>query len=166
MQSLRHRLSPRLFLLGVILTISGVQASAGTYNLALEPRMVNITGQPAAALLINGQQPGPLLRFKEGENVIINIQAERRLVDGNVGGKMGPALPQLCALGQAICVLVAPEATYKANWQLYQKGRPVEILCVENSTKKAAYVVSRPQSERPPEIELEDGLKFCSPLVS
>ena len=75
-------------------------------------------------------------------------------------------MPQLCALGQAICVLVAPEATYKVNWQLYQKGRPVEILCVENSTKKAAYVVSRPQSERPPEIELEDGLKFCSPLVS
>lgn len=79
---------------------------------------------------------------------------------------MGHVLPQLCALGQAICVLVAPETTYKANWQVYQKGRPVEVLCVENSTKEAAYVVSRPQSERPPEIELEEGLKFCSPLVS
>ena len=166
MQSPRHRLPPRLFLLGVILTISGLQASAGTYNLVLEPPTVNIIDQPAAAMLINGELPGPLLRFKEGENVIINDQAERRLVGGNVAGKMGPALPQLCALGQAICVLVAPETTYKANWQLYQSGRPVEVLCVENSTKKAAYVVSRPQAERPPEFELEDGLKFCSPLVS
>ena len=64
MQSLLHRLPLRLFLLGVILTISGVQARAGTYNLVLERRAVNITGRPAAAMLINGQLPGPLLRFK------------------------------------------------------------------------------------------------------
>ena len=159
-------LSIRLSLLGVIVMLSGQQASAGSYNLVLEPPTVNITGQPATAMLINGQLPGPLLRFKEGENVIINVQAERRLVGGNVAGEMGPVLPQLCALGQAICVLVAPETTYKANWQLYRNGRPVEVLCVENSTKRAAYVVSRPQPERPPEFELEDGLKFCSPVVS
>ncbi len=73
MQSLLHRLPLRLFLLGVILTISGVQARAGTYNLVLERRAVNITGRPAAAMLINGQLPGPLLRFKEGENVTINV---------------------------------------------------------------------------------------------
>ena len=73
MQSLFHRLPLRLFLLGVILTISGMQASAGTYNLVLERRTVNITGHPAAAMLINGQLPGPLLRFQEGENVTINV---------------------------------------------------------------------------------------------
>lgn len=122
--------------------------------------------QPATAMLINGQPSGPLLHLKEGENVIIRDQPERPLVGGNVAGEMGPALPQLCALGQAICVLVAPETTYKANWQVYQKGRPVEVLCVENSTKTAAYVVSRPQPDRPPEFELEDGLRFCSPLVT
>jgi len=166
MQSLRHRLSPRLFLLGVILTISGVQASAGTYDPVLEGRGVNITGQSVAEMLINGQLSGPPLRFKEDEIVTINAQAERPLVGEDIERKMGPALPQLCVLGQAICVLVAPETTYKANWQLYQNGRPVEVLCVENSTKRAAYVVSRPQPERPPEFELEDGLKFCSRLVS
>ena len=166
MQSLLHRLPLRLFLLGVILTISGLQASAGTYNLVLERRTVNITGHPAAAMLINGQLPGPLLLFKEDEIVTVNALVERPLVGEDIERKMGPALPQLCALGQAICVLVAPETTYKANWQLYRNGRPVEVLCVENSTKRAAYVVSRPQPERPPEFELEDGLKFCSPVVS
>jgi hypothetical protein len=109
---------------------------------------------------------GEKTRIAASSNTIINVQANRRLVGGNMGGKMGPALPQLCALGQAICVLIAPETTYKANWQVYQKGRSVEVLCVENPTQKPAYVVSRPQSERPPEIELEDGLKFCSQLVS
>ena len=117
-------------------------------------------------MLINGQLPGPLLLFKEDEIVTVNALVERPLVGEDIERKMGPALPQLCALGQAICVLVAPETTYKANWQVYQKGRPVEVLCVENSTKKAACVVSRPQPERPPEFELEGGLRFCSPLVS
>ena len=166
MQSLLHCLPIRLLLLGVILTVSGVQPSAGTYNLVLQRRTVNITGHPAAAMSINGPLPELLLRLAESENVIAKVQAERRLVGGNVAGEMGPVLPQLCALGQAICVLVAPETTYKANWQVYQKGRPVEVLCVENSTKKAACVVSRPQPERPPEFELEGGLRFCSPLVS
>ena len=117
-------------------------------------------------MLINGQLPGPLLLFKEDEIVTVNALVERPLVGEDIERKMGPALPQLCALGQAICVLIAPETTYKANWQVYQKGRSVEVLCVENPTQKPAYVVSRPQSERPPEIELEDGLKFCSQLVS
>lgn len=162
MQSLLHRLPLRLFVPGLILTIWSVQASARTDSLLLERHAGNLTGHPAVA--INGQLPASLVRFNQGENVI--VRAERRLVGGNVEGRMGHVLPQLCALGQAICVLVAPQTTYKANWHVYQKGGPVEVLCVENSTKEAAYVVSRPQSERPPEIELEEGLKFCSPLVS
>lgn len=48
-------------------------ASAETYNLVLDRHMMNITGRPAPAMLINGQLPGPLLRFKEGENVTINV---------------------------------------------------------------------------------------------
>ena len=73
MQSLFQRLWLGLLLAGSLLFTSSVQASAGTYNLVLERRMVNITGRPAAAMLINGQLPGPLLRFKEGENVTINV---------------------------------------------------------------------------------------------
>lgn len=73
MQSLLDRPPLSLLALGVILAISGVQASAGTYNLALERHTVNITGHPATAMLINGQLPGPMLHFKEGENVTVNV---------------------------------------------------------------------------------------------
>lgn len=48
-------------------------AYAGTYDLVLERHAINITGHESEALLINGQLPGPVLRFKEGENVVINV---------------------------------------------------------------------------------------------
>jgi hypothetical protein len=41
-------------------------AYAGTYDFVLDRRAVNITGRDSVALLINGQLPGPVLRFKEG----------------------------------------------------------------------------------------------------
>lgn len=52
---------------------SVLPASAGTYELVIEERMVNITGRERPATLINGQLPGPVLRFKEGEEVTIRV---------------------------------------------------------------------------------------------
>ena len=72
MQSLLCR-PVRLLLAASILSLWGGLAKAGTYNLVLERHTVNITGRPAAAMLINGQLPGPLLRLKECENVTINV---------------------------------------------------------------------------------------------
>lgn len=46
---------------------------AGTYDLTLEQHAVNITGRDSVAMLINGQLPGPVLHFKEGENVVVNV---------------------------------------------------------------------------------------------
>jgi CopA family copper-resistance protein len=48
-------------------------AHAGTYDLTLERHTVNITGRNSVAMLINGQLQGPVLHFKEGENVVINV---------------------------------------------------------------------------------------------
>ncbi|MGL1663991.1 multicopper oxidase domain-containing protein, partial [Vibrio parahaemolyticus] len=48
-------------------------AYAGAYDLVLERHAVNITGRNTEALLINGQLPGPVLRFREGESVVINV---------------------------------------------------------------------------------------------
>lgn len=56
-----------------ILSVWSSDASADTYNPVLERHMMNITGRPAPAMLINGQLPGPLLRFRDGENVTINV---------------------------------------------------------------------------------------------
>ena len=48
-------------------------AQAGVYDLTIGTTNVNITGQPREALTVNGQLPAPLLRFKEGEDVTINV---------------------------------------------------------------------------------------------
>ncbi len=57
---------------GCLFGISAI-ANAETYELVLEERMVNITGRDRPAMLINGQLPGPVLRFKEGEQVTIKV---------------------------------------------------------------------------------------------
>lgn len=79
---------------------------------------------------------------------------------------MDALLPAACAAFQAFCVLVAPGTTYKADWQVYQRGRPVELLCVENASQKPAYIVVHPRGEKPPEIELAPGLSHCGPPSS
>ena len=48
-------------------------AAAGVYDLVIEKRTVNITGRERPATLINGQLPGPVLRFKEGEDATIRV---------------------------------------------------------------------------------------------
>lgn len=48
-------------------------AFAGEYRLTIDRQPVNVTGRPVQALTINGQIPGPTLRFKEGEDVTIHV---------------------------------------------------------------------------------------------
>ncbi len=58
-------------------------AFAGTYDLAIEQTRINVTGRERPALAINGQIPGPVLRFKEGEDVTINV-TNRLAVDTSI----------------------------------------------------------------------------------
>ena len=48
-------------------------AHAGEYQLTIDRQPVNVTGKPVQSLTINGQVPGPTLRFKEGEDVTIHV---------------------------------------------------------------------------------------------
>ncbi|MBC9178746.1 copper resistance system multicopper oxidase [Pseudoroseomonas ludipueritiae] len=43
------------------------------FNLTLSHVTANITGRHRPAMAINGQIPGPVLRFREGEEVVINV---------------------------------------------------------------------------------------------
>lgn len=43
------------------------------FDLAIEHRTANITGRDRPAIAVNGTIPGPVLRFREGEEVIINV---------------------------------------------------------------------------------------------
>jgi L-ascorbate oxidase len=48
-------------------------AHAGTYNLSIGEKTVNLTGSDRTGMAINGTIPGPVLRFKQGENLTINV---------------------------------------------------------------------------------------------
>ena len=65
--------SARALLLSAALSIAAGTAAADTYNLTVD--MVTIdTGQfTRSGIGYNGATPGPVLRFKEGEEVTINV---------------------------------------------------------------------------------------------
>lgn len=48
-------------------------ASAASYDITVESVTVNHSGKSKKAIAYNGQTPGPTLRFKEGEEVTINV---------------------------------------------------------------------------------------------
>ena len=48
-------------------------ARAATYDITIGRITVNHSGTPKSAIAYNGQTPGPTLRFKEGEDVTINV---------------------------------------------------------------------------------------------
>jgi len=67
---------PVAVLLGVLaLFVPGALLSAATveYDLTIAQQEVNITGHPVQAMTVNGQLPGPTLRFTEGDHAVIRV---------------------------------------------------------------------------------------------
>ena len=60
-------------LLAVAAALSAATAQAAEYSLVIARQTVNITGQPARSITINGQTPGPTLHFREGETATIHV---------------------------------------------------------------------------------------------
>jgi FtsP/CotA-like multicopper oxidase with cupredoxin domain len=63
----------RVFTALFVALASLASAHAGEYRLTIDRQTVNVTGKPVQSLTINGQVPGPTLRFKEGEDVTIHV---------------------------------------------------------------------------------------------
>src|SRR3546814_18123258 len=59
------------FLTAALLPLAG---RAGTYDLTIAKTAVNVSGKPETAMTVNGQLHGPALRFKEGEDVVLNVK--------------------------------------------------------------------------------------------
>ena len=57
----------------VVWLSSTAGTQAGTYDLSIGEKTINLTGRDRPALAINNTIPGPVLRFKEGENLTINV---------------------------------------------------------------------------------------------
>jgi len=67
---MRHKL---LFLALLAIWAMSNLAFAGEYNLVIVEKTVNLTGRERKATAINGSVPGPVLRWREGEEVIIHV---------------------------------------------------------------------------------------------
>ena len=73
-RSLRRLASKHATILGFASALlAAVPVQAGTYNLVIGETKINVSGTEKTALSINGTVPGPTLRFKEGENLVINV---------------------------------------------------------------------------------------------
>jgi len=53
-------------------------AAESRVDLTIGTLPVNITGRPRTANVVNGSLPGPTLRFREGDNVTINVRNDLR----------------------------------------------------------------------------------------
>jgi L-ascorbate oxidase len=56
------------------LTIGLGVARADEYNLVIDDARVQVGGRATDGMNVNGQIPGPLLRFREGEEVVIHVR--------------------------------------------------------------------------------------------
>ena len=71
---------------GVLLIGVGFLASpvsAGEYRLTISEQAVNVTGQSARGMTINGTIPGPTLHWREGEEVTVHV-TNRMKVDTSI----------------------------------------------------------------------------------
>ncbi len=48
-------------------------AWAGTYDISIGRTSIDVLGKPSPAMAVNGTVPGPILRFQEGEDLVINV---------------------------------------------------------------------------------------------
>ncbi|MEQ8698264.1 MAG: copper resistance system multicopper oxidase [Bauldia litoralis] len=58
---------------GLAIGIFASEALAGTYDLVIADKTSQIDGKPVRTMAINGQIPGPLLKWREGEDVTIRV---------------------------------------------------------------------------------------------
>ncbi|MDA3878406.1 MAG: multicopper oxidase domain-containing protein, partial [Halothiobacillus sp.] len=68
-------MKPVVVLLGALALFAPGALLAATveYDLTIARQEVNITGQPVEAMTVNGQLPGPTLRFTDGDHAVIRV---------------------------------------------------------------------------------------------
>lgn len=109
----------------LLITLSLIFSSsafAKTYDLEIKKQDVFITGKAVEAITINGGIPGPTLRFKEGEDVVVNVKNTMDeetsihwhgiLLDGSMDG-----VPGLNGFHG-----IAPHTTFTYKFKIRQKG--------------------------------------------
>ncbi|KAB7742130.1 copper resistance system multicopper oxidase [Parvibaculum sedimenti] len=104
------------------LAFASFAAKAGEYSLVIDRHDVDIGGRHGDMIIVNGQFPGPLLRFREGEDVAIHVT--NRLKDDSsvhwhgllLPGEMD-GVPGMNGFGG-----IAPGATFTYHFKVRQSG--------------------------------------------
>ena len=68
-----QRIGVWMFVTLLLSTMVFSVSSAGTYDLTIGKTTIDVSGGERTALSVNGSVPGPTLRFKEGEKLVINV---------------------------------------------------------------------------------------------
>ncbi len=99
----------------------GQNAARGGIDLVIRRQKLNIGGRETTATTVNGSIPGPLLRFRDGENVTIRVKNELQesssihwhglLVPTDMDGVPGVSFPG-----------IKPGETFTYNFKLRQSG--------------------------------------------
>lgn len=63
-----------LTLLGFALLVTASPSFAQEYHLVIDDARIEVAGRVAEGMTINGQLPGPTLRFTEGEDAVIHVR--------------------------------------------------------------------------------------------
>ena len=97
------------------------QLSGTEFDLTIQPVQVNMTGRPAMGTGINGTIPGPVLRWRQGDTVVLRVKNElRETTSIHWHGIRSPAqmdgVPGLSFAG------IAPGETFTYRIPLIQSG--------------------------------------------
>lgn len=97
------------------------ELSGKTFNLTIDETLVNFTGSTQRATAINGSIPGPTLRWKEGDEVTINVT--NRLNERTSLHWHGMILPfQMDGVPGISFPGIAPGETFQYRFKVQQSG--------------------------------------------
>ena len=101
---------------------SGQQTLSGQkFNLTLTPQKVNFTGSERFATAINGSVPGPILRWKEGERVTLDVT--NHLAEASSIHWHGILLPpEMDGVPDISFKGIAPGETFRYEFDVKQSG--------------------------------------------
>jgi CopA family copper-resistance protein len=105
----------------VLVTMLSLSASADTYDLVIDRTKVTIDGQERSVVSINGQIAAPTLRWREGEDVTINVV--NRLNEDTSIHWHGILLPQyMDGVPMVSFAGIKPGTTFTYRFKIRQSG--------------------------------------------
>jgi len=95
--------------------------SGTNFNLNLAPQAVNYTGHERIATAVNGSVPGPILRWREGDNVTLNVT--NQMMETSSIHWHGIILPpEMDGVPDISFNGIAPGETFRYQFDLKQSG--------------------------------------------